>query len=83
MIEQKLDCYKTAYLQIAADGGISDELVGEGAVHVIGEAASRMLRGQRVHISAKLVTSASLYPSTVSTTVTTTKHGAISYPELS
>ena len=66
---------------MAADGRISDELVGEGAVHVVGEAASRMIRGQRVHVTARLSTSATLYPAAVATAVATTKQGALQHTQ--
>ena len=51
--------------------------MGEGAVHVVGEAASRMLRGHRVHVSKKLSTSATLYPAAVATAVSAAKQGAV------
>eukprot|EP00892_Ulva_mutabilis_P005015 jgi/Ulvmu1/2886/UM146_0028.1 len=47
---------------VAADGQLSDELIGEGDVHVVGEASSRLLRGDRVTISVSLTSSSKIMP---------------------
>lgn len=50
----------SSLFQVAADGRLSDELIGEGNVHVVGEASSRLMRGDRVTINVSLTASSKL-----------------------
>lgn len=55
---------------MAADGRLSDELIGEGDVHVVGEASSRLLRGDRVTINVFLTASSKVLPTAAMDAVT-------------